>query len=168
MTTTEPGTAVYSINHPLKSFALIRQQSAETQQTVTTTPNIPCRMMLGQFTFEPVVQQSKVTKPESREYLIKLRMTVHPPADTTPSQTNVQPARRRNQRPGPPSQPSFQTYYMFLFLRSTVNGGWNKLRWKEYYSLTWRDGEESDQRTEFDVSAFKSFFFSRVRRYVLE
>ena len=53
-------------------------------------------------------------------------------------------------------------FHSELRLKSSYFGGWNKLMWQEYYSA------RGNSRTDYSLKSFKSYFFSRVKRYVLK
>lgn len=72
---------------------------------------------------------------------------------------------------------------------SADRGAWNRLRWLDYYSICSREGEgmrldgerveaelfneggdreDENDLIRYELTQFKSFYFSRVRRYLHE
>jgi F-box protein 9 len=54
------------------------------------------------------------------------------------------------------------TVFHFLFtLKCSVVGSWNKIQWKEYYSI-----KNDAETTVYETRDFKNYWFSRVKRYI--
>ena len=56
------------------------------------------------------------------------------------------------------------TFCMQLRIRSTTRGRHNKLVWKDYYSI---DADRDDDVTNYALTHFKNYFFSRVNAFIV-